>query len=134
MSRRVRGAIYGLKASSFLISKLLGLASTYPSSEKHLTKSRLLSVVSLGCIPQNLEVLHKNFTHEFARLLREHRLTKGLSQERLAEIASIHPTHVGLIERGRRNPSIEVAYKLAAALGMNLSQLIKEAEEKSLPG
>ncbi len=91
-------------------------------------------MASLGCNPQNVEVPPRNFTHEFARLLREHRLTRGISQERLAEIASIHPTHVGLIERGRRNPSLEVAYKLAAALGVNLSQLIKEAEEKTLPG
>ncbi len=75
----------------------------------------------------------KNFTQEFARLLREHRLARGISQERLAESANIHPTHVGLIERGRRNPSLEVAHKLATALGLEFSSLVKEAEGKIFP-
>jgi XRE family transcriptional regulator, regulator of sulfur utilization len=64
----------------------------------------------------------------FGGVVRKHRTAKGLSQEALAEKASIHHTHVGLIERGERNASLDVAYRVARALGFTLSALIAEAE------
>ncbi len=39
-----------------------------------------------------------------------------VSQEELAREADLHPTYVGLIERGLRNPTIEVGHALALAL------------------
>jgi transcriptional regulator with XRE-family HTH domain len=65
----------------------------------------------------------------FAEVLRKHRSARQLSQEALAEKAEIHPTHVGLIERGERNPSLNVSSAIARALGVNLSELIREAEQ-----
>jgi transcriptional regulator with XRE-family HTH domain len=65
----------------------------------------------------------------FGVVVRRHRTAKGLSQEALAEKASIHHTHVGLIERGERNSSLDVAYRIARALGLPLSALIVEAEK-----
>jgi len=56
-------------------------------------------------------------------------MLRKLSQEALAEMAGIHPTHVGLIERSGRNPSINVAASLARALELKLSDLISEAEQ-----
>jgi transcriptional regulator with XRE-family HTH domain len=67
----------------------------------------------------------------FAAVLRRRRLQRGLSQEALAEAAGIHHTYVGLIERGQRKPTIEVAERLAAALGEKLSTLIAAAERKA---
>jgi transcriptional regulator with XRE-family HTH domain len=64
----------------------------------------------------------------FARVLREHREEKGISQERLAHAAGLHRTYVGLIERGQRNPTLDAAHALARALGMRLSELVREAE------
>lgn len=64
----------------------------------------------------------------FARVVKAHRTRKGLSQETLAEAAEIHPTYVGLLERGKRKPTIDVAQRLANALGLKLSTLIIEAE------
>lgn len=66
----------------------------------------------------------------FGLLLRDLRKSRGLSQEKLAERAGIHATHVGLIERGERNPSLDVAASLAEALGMKLSELLREAEHR----
>ena len=66
----------------------------------------------------------------FGLVLRDHRKSRGLSQERLAEKAGVHPTHVGLVERGERNPSLDVAASLAAALGLSLSEMVKEAEHR----
>jgi transcriptional regulator with XRE-family HTH domain len=61
-------------------------------------------------------------------VLRKHRLAKKLSQEALAEKAGLHPTHVSLIERFERNPSLNVADALATALDIRLSEMIAEAE------
>jgi transcriptional regulator with XRE-family HTH domain len=67
----------------------------------------------------------------FAEIVREQRGRKGLSQEALAEAADIHHTYVGLLERGKRIPTIQVAERIANALGRKLSSLIEEAERKS---
>jgi transcriptional regulator with XRE-family HTH domain len=61
-------------------------------------------------------------------LVKKHRLAKKLSQEALAEKADVHPTYVGLLERGQRTPGIDAAERIAKALGMKLSQVVAEAE------
>jgi transcriptional regulator with XRE-family HTH domain len=68
----------------------------------------------------------------FAKLIRKYRLQKGLSQEVLAEAASIHHTYIGLLERGLRKPTLEVGDRLAKALGKTLSALIEEAERAGI--
>ncbi|MBI4421278.1 MAG: helix-turn-helix transcriptional regulator [Gemmatimonadetes bacterium] len=70
----------------------------------------------------------QQFSARFAKVLQRVRLEMGLSQEDLAHRAGLHRTYVGLIERGRRKPTIEVGYALAGALGVPLSGLIREAE------
>lgn len=52
----------------------------------------------------------------------------GLSQEGLADLAGMHRTYVGDIERGLRNPSYRNLAKLAAALEVPLSELVANAE------
>jgi len=42
----------------------------------------------------------------FAANLRRVRETAGLTQERLAELADLHMTDVGRIERGERDPAV----------------------------
>ncbi|MGO9585989.1 MAG: helix-turn-helix domain-containing protein [Limisphaerales bacterium] len=64
----------------------------------------------------------------FALVLRQHRESKALSQETLAEKADLHPTYIGMLERSLRNPSLNVTKALARALGVPLAKLIAEAE------
>ena len=64
----------------------------------------------------------------FGRLIKKHRLTLKLSQEALAEKADVHPTYIGLLERGLRTPGLGVANRIARALGKRLSEMIAEAE------
>lgn len=71
-----------------------------------------------------------NLSVAFARVLRRQRLARGLSQEALAHDAGLHRTYVGLVERGLRNPTIEVGHALAQALGTSLSELVREAEKR----
>ena len=60
----------------------------------------------------------------FARNLRKCRRHKGLSQEKLAELSSLHRTYVGAVERGERNISLDNMERLANALGVNLADLL----------
>lgn len=56
----------------------------------------------------------------FAANLRRIRLAKGLSQEGLADRASLHRTYVGCVERNEKNISIESMERLANALQVDL--------------
>lgn len=56
------------------------------------------------------------------RRLRE---AKNLSQEKFAFEAGIHRTYVSDIERGARNPTITIVDKLADALGVSASDLLR---------
>jgi len=67
---------------------------------------------------------------EFGRALRSVRTKAGLSQERLAAKAGLNRTYVGDVERRERNISIVNMRKLAVALGVSLSALIREMESR----
>lgn len=54
----------------------------------------------------------------FGRRVRELRLQAGLSQEALADRASLHRTYVGSVERGQRNVSLDNIHALADALSV----------------
>ena len=62
---------------------------------------------------------------KFGRAVRQRRLAVGLSQEELAQRAGLHRTYVGSVERGERNVSLENIVRLAAALGLDASLLLK---------
>ena len=59
--------------------------------------------------------------------IRAARLTQGLSQEALAEIAGIDRSYMGGIERGEHNLAIINLLKIANALDMKLSSLLDKA-------
>jgi transcriptional regulator with XRE-family HTH domain len=61
------------------------------------------------------------------RLLRKKR---GISQEDLAEAAGLHRTYVGMIERGEKNITVLSATRVAKALGVSLSAIIRASEAK----
>ena len=60
--------------------------------------------------------------------VRQTREIKQLTQEKLAELASLDPTYISGIERGLRNPGIQNVAKIAKALGVTTSELCKEVE------
>lgn len=63
----------------------------------------------------------------FGRNLRSQRKARGLSQEALAELADLHWTYVGSVERGERNVSIDNMCRLAWALGVDMRELLAPA-------
>jgi transcriptional regulator with XRE-family HTH domain len=65
----------------------------------------------------------------FGVVLREARQEKGLSQEVLADTASLHRTYVSQIERGLKSPTLGAMKRLAIALGVQLHALVSAAEQ-----
>jgi len=61
--------------------------------------------------------------------IRRQREGKQLSQEELAKRCGIHRTYIGGVERGERNPTVKTLSRIASALEVPLSELIKIAEE-----
>jgi transcriptional regulator with XRE-family HTH domain len=59
--------------------------------------------------------------------LRSERAIRGLSQEQLADLAGLHRTYVGSIERSERNVSIDNIEQLADALGLDIAVLLAPA-------
>jgi transcriptional regulator with XRE-family HTH domain len=56
--------------------------------------------------------------------IRQLRKAKGLSQEKLGQESELHYTHIGSIERGQKNWSIETLIKLANGLNVGVVDLL----------
>lgn len=61
-----------------------------------------------------------------ARNVRQIREERGWSQEELGELADVHRTYVSQVERGMRNPTIEIVARLAKALRVSASDLLRQ--------
>jgi transcriptional regulator with XRE-family HTH domain len=64
----------------------------------------------------------------FGKVLKEQRELKKLSQEKLAELCDLDRTYISLLERGLRQPTISTLFKIANALNITPSELIKKLE------
>jgi transcriptional regulator with XRE-family HTH domain len=56
--------------------------------------------------------------------LRTKRIERNISQEALADAAGINRTHIGEVERGKRNVSFLHLCRIADALDLSLSELL----------
>ncbi len=59
--------------------------------------------------------------------IRRIRLSKNISQEELAHLAGVDRSYMGAVERGDNNVAILKLARVAAALGISVSKLLKEA-------
>ena len=53
------------------------------------------------------------------------RLAQNLTQEQLAEKASVTQQYIGLLERGERTPSLGMLQRLAKAFGVKITYLLE---------
>lgn len=58
--------------------------------------------------------------------IRNYRVAKGWSQEKLAELSDFHPTYIGQVERGEKNATLESIEKISKALNVPLSKLFEK--------
>ena len=61
------------------------------------------------------------------RAVREVRLSKGISQEKLALLSEVDRSYVGRVERGDNNVAVLTLIKLADALDLSLAKLMQRA-------
>jgi transcriptional regulator with XRE-family HTH domain len=62
---------------------------------------------------------------EFGTRLRDLRTKAGLSQEQLADVAGVHRTYVGHVERGETTPTLYSIVRFATALKLDASDLVR---------
>lgn len=65
------------------------------------------------------------------QLIGELRVRKNLTQENLSAFAGIARSHLAMIESGQVKANVETLWKIADALEMKLSELIRMVEERS---
>jgi transcriptional regulator with XRE-family HTH domain len=61
---------------------------------------------------------------EFGDRIKQLRLQKNISQEKLSFLTGFHRTYIGMIERGERNISISNMAVFAKVFELNISELI----------
>lgn len=64
----------------------------------------------------------------FGDVIRARRQHLKISQEALADAAGINRTHMGEVERGKRNVSLMTAAAIAGALSCTLAEMASQAE------
>lgn len=62
---------------------------------------------------------------KFGEKVRDIRKQKGLSQEQLSFEADLHRTYIGMIERAEKNITLTNIEKIAKALEVEISELLK---------
>ena len=64
-----------------------------------------------------------------ANNIRRYRIRAEWSQEKLAEKADLHSVHISNLERGKKNISLDTLVKIADALEVRLSDLLRNAQK-----
>ena len=63
-------------------------------------------------------------------VISEYRKKKNISQEVLSGLSDIGSTHLSAIERGERKPTLETFYRICLALGVKMSDVISEIDNR----
>jgi transcriptional regulator with XRE-family HTH domain len=63
--------------------------------------------------------------------IQELRRAKKLSQEELADMSKVHQTYLSGVETGKRNASLLVLERIAAALGVDPEELVRRRRRRA---
>lgn len=69
----------------------------------------------------------------FGAVLKQRRLARELSQEEFAWQAGMDRSYVSQIESGKRSPTIEMLFRLAAGLRMDPAQFVRDIQAQIAP-
>lgn len=70
-----------------------------------------------------------NICEVLGQRIRMYRKQQHMSQEKLAELSGLHPTYIGQMEQGEKNPTIESLYKICTALHIPITLLVEKLDE-----
>lgn len=68
---------------------------------------------------------NENILRVFGNNVQQLRKAKGISQEKLAELAGLHRTYIGMIERAEKNVTLCNIEKIAKALNVQIKDLLQ---------
>ena len=88
-------------------------------------------------IPERLLVLEGGILVDLSAIgsrIKAARERKHLTQEDLAAIVDLSPTHVSVIERGVKPPKLETFVNIANALGVSADTLLQDVVDQSVEG
>jgi len=71
---------------------------------------------------------NRNIERAFGDALRQFRQAQGLSQEALGFKSGYHRTYISLLERGQKSPSLQAIFRLAKALEIEPSGMVRQIE------
>ena len=66
-------------------------------------------------------------------MIRGLRRRRGISQEVLSGMAGISRSHLSMIETGEKSANVDTLWRIAGALDMKLSDLVRMVEERDKP-
>lgn len=69
-------------------------------------------------------------SESFGIVLRELREGAGLTQEQLGFESDLRRTFISILELGQQQPSLKTVFKLASALGISASDMVRRVEER----
>jgi transcriptional regulator with XRE-family HTH domain len=67
---------------------------------------------------------------EIVRLLRKERERRKLSKYAVSQRSGVSQSMLSLVERGLRNPTLELMLRIADGIGADLPTVIKQAQKK----
>lgn len=67
---------------------------------------------------------------KFGHVLKNLRMSKGLSQEDFAHNVGLHRTYISQLERGLKSPSLRTLEKLCAELDVTLMEFMQRLEQE----
>ena len=73
-----------------------------------------------------------NYDHQVTgQVIRTLRLRKNMTQEELSNLSGVPRTHLSHIENGSKNANVTTLWRIAPALDMRLSELLRLVEDKT---
>ena len=95
-----------------------------PSPVAHIIEtrplSRLVVVLFISSVARK-----QSYQKTIGETIRRHRKAVGLSQEKLAEKACLHPVYFSQLERGEQTASVHALMRIAKALKVRVRDLVR---------
>lgn len=66
----------------------------------------------------------------FGEIIRAERVRKSIAQDQFALDAHVDRSYYGKLERGERQPSLALIFRIATGLGVSASELVGKTEER----